>query len=204
MMKSSHTTAADQGRRLALQLLDQLKRLAKGSVLRYATVKAVSLSDGVWLMDIDLDGTIWSGVPMTMDCIGARAGDRCIVEIQDHLPTVTGVLARSSTRSEFVKSVQWKPPYSNDLIRLCRVGDMVCATGMVKFTASGEVNDAKHNEVVPSGYRPAFDNASIVSGARSTLCFFVKKSGAVYGRGNSNAAYTNLTGCWPTVDPLPS
>lgn len=97
MTATTRTTAADQGRRLALQLLDQLKQLTTGSVLRYATVRSATVTDGVWLMDIDLDGTTWHGVPITMDCVGARAGDRCIVEIQDHLPTVTGIIARAAT-----------------------------------------------------------------------------------------------------------
>ncbi|RSX53034.1 hypothetical protein [Bifidobacterium samirii] len=205
-MDSTSQTEERIVRKVAQRLAGQLAatfRQRDTVTMRRATVTAIHLDEGILTADLDMAGTTLHGVPMTIDCAAVENGDRVMVETYAHQSIVTGVLARSSDKYEFVRSVQWKPPYGETSIRLYRVGNMVCATGLVKFMASGEINDSKHNEIVPAGYRPAVDDATIVSGARSTLCFSVKKNGTVYGRGNSNGAYTSLTGSWGTLDPLP-
>lgn len=175
-----------------------------GVVLRRATIDTVNHVDGYWTADITLSGATLANIPMTTACLGAMPGDRCLVESYGNLPVITGILAQPGVRKlTRVSSLQWKVPYSSNTVRLCRSGNTVILTGPLQFAASGDLADKKMTETIPSGYRPAVDNAVILGGAKTAVDFFVKTDGSVYARGNTNTAKTTVSGSWITLDPLP-
>jgi hypothetical protein len=64
---------------------------AVGSRTRYGTVKK---NNGTTL-DVELCGATLAAVPMLTTCVGAAAGDRCILTIDGALVTVTGIIANA-------------------------------------------------------------------------------------------------------------
>ena len=175
-----------------------------GTVTRVGTVAAVKQTNEYWTCDVELSGGTLTDVLMTTDCVGMQVGDRCVLQTYAHVSYVTGVLARPGALLQRVHTMLWKLPYSSDSVRFFRQGNLCIASGFCKYTDTGELNDHKVDEKIPVGYRPSTDNQTIImSGARSTVCWFAKTNGDVYGRGRSNAAYTSCVGAWHTSDPWP-
>ena len=73
---------------------------AVGSRTRYGTVKK---NNGTTL-DVELCGATLAAVPMLTTCVGAAAGDRCILTIDGALVTVTGIIANAGN-APYVKLV---------------------------------------------------------------------------------------------------
>ena len=93
---------------------------------------------------------------------------------------------------------QWKPPYTNDRLTLCRVGRIVTINGNVKFTVSGQQNYSTAAETIPEAFRPLADQSII---AFPSCCFslLVMRDGKVQMLGDPKSAYSTAHGCWMTA-----
>ena len=90
---------------------------------------------------------------------------------------------------------QWKPPYTNNSITLCRVGRIVTINGNVKFTGSGTQNYTMANETIPEAFRPLADQ-SIISFPSCGFSLLVMRDGKVQMLGDPRSAYSTAHGCW--------
>ena len=80
------------GNRLAEIMPSQVG--AEATITRIGTINTVYDTGGYWTADVDMSGGTLMGLQMTTDCVGARAGDRCVVETYAKVAIVTGILAR--------------------------------------------------------------------------------------------------------------
>ena len=90
---------------------------------------------------------------------------------------------------------QWKPPYTNDILTLCRVGRIVTINGNVKFTSSGQQNYSTANETIPEAFRPLAD-MSIIAFPSCGFSLLVTRDGKVQMLGDPRSAYSTAHGCW--------
>lgn len=90
---------------------------------------------------------------------------------------------------------QWKPPYTNDNLTLCRVGRIVTVNGNVKFTGSGQQNYSTANETIPEAFRPLAD-MSIIAFPSCGFSLLVERDGKVQMLGDPKSAYSTAHGCW--------
>lgn len=90
---------------------------------------------------------------------------------------------------------QWKPPYTNDILTLCRVGRVVTINGNIKFTGSGQQNYSTANETIPEAFRPLAD-MSIISFPSCGFSLLVMRDGKVQMLGDPKSAYSTAHGCW--------
>ena len=90
---------------------------------------------------------------------------------------------------------QWKPPYTNNSLTLCRVGRIVTVNGNVKFTGSGQQNYAMAVETIPEAFRPLADQ-SIISFPSCGFSLLVMRGGTVQMLGDPKSAYSTAHGCW--------
>ena len=90
---------------------------------------------------------------------------------------------------------QWKPPYTNDSLTLCRVGRIVTINGNVKFDGSGQQNYSTANETIPEAFRPLADQ-SIISFPSCGFSLLVERDGKVQMLGDPKSAYSTAYGCW--------
>ena len=90
---------------------------------------------------------------------------------------------------------QWKPPYTNDRLTLCRVGRIVTVNGNVKFTGSGQQNYTMANETIPEAFRPLAD-MSIIAFPSCGFSLLVERDGKVQMLGDPKSAYSTAHGCW--------
>ena len=90
---------------------------------------------------------------------------------------------------------QWKPPYTNDSLTLCRVGRIVTINGNVKFTGSGTQNYAPALETIPEAFRPLADQ-SIIAFTSCGFSLLVMHDGTVQMLGDPKSAYSTAHGCW--------
>lgn len=100
----------------------------------------------------------------------------------------------------------WRVPFSNDTIRISRVGQICMAGGNVKFNRSVENNYTMATETLPVGYRPK-DTANTpiaVFGGNTTFILYGEHSGKVFMLGNPNNAYAGCISAWVTNDPMPA
>lgn len=93
---------------------------------------------------------------------------------------------------------QWKPPYTNNSLTLCRVGRVVTVNGNVKFTGSGQQNYAMAVETIPEAFRPLADQ-SIIAFQSCGFSLLVMRDGKVQMLGDPKSAYSTAHGCWMTV-----
>lgn len=93
---------------------------------------------------------------------------------------------------------QWKPPYTNDSLTLCRVGRIVTINGNVKFTSSGQQNYSTANETIPEAFRPLAD-MSIIAFPSCGFSLLVARDGKVQMLGDPRSAYSTAHGCWLTA-----
>lgn len=70
------------------------KRRNTGPTLTLGTIKAVHDYDGNMVSDVTVRGADLLGLDMTVDCVNAQPGDRCVIQEQSHHATVTGILAK--------------------------------------------------------------------------------------------------------------
>lgn len=100
----------------------------------------------------------------------------------------------------------WKVPFSNNTIRISRVGPICVAGGNVKFTNGLENNYTTATETLPVGYRPKdpTNTPIAVFGGNTTFILYGEHSGKVVMLGNPNNAYAGCTGAWVTNDPMPA
>lgn len=92
---------------------------------------------------------------------------------------------------------QWKPPYTNSSLTLCRVGRIVTINGNVKFDGSGQQNYSTANETIPETFRPLADQ-SIISFPSCGFSLLVMRDGKVQMLGDPKSAYSTAHGCWMT------
>ena len=90
---------------------------------------------------------------------------------------------------------QWKPPYTNDSLTLCRVGRIVTINGNVKFTGSGQQNYSTAVETIPEAFRP-LANMSIIAFPSCGFSLLVERDGKVQMLGDPKSAYSTAHGCW--------
>lgn len=90
---------------------------------------------------------------------------------------------------------QWKPPYTNSRLTLCRVGRVVTINGNVKFDGSGQQNYSTANETIPEAFRPLADQ-SIISFPSCGFSLLVMCDGKVQMLGDPKSAYSTAHGCW--------
>ena len=90
---------------------------------------------------------------------------------------------------------RWKPPYTNDILTLCRVGRVVTINGNVKFTGSGQQNYSTANETIPEAFRPLAD-MSIISFPSCGFSLLAMRDGKVQMLGDPKSAYSTAHGCW--------
>lgn len=90
---------------------------------------------------------------------------------------------------------QWKPPYTNNRLTLCRVGRVVTINGNVKFDGSGTQNYSMANETIPEAFRPLADQ-SIISFPSCGFSLLVMCDGKVQMLGDPKSAYSTAHGCW--------
>ena len=70
------------------------KRGNTGPTLTLGTIKAVHDYDGNMVADVTVRGADLLGLDMTVDCVNAQPGDRCVIQEQAHHAMVTGILAK--------------------------------------------------------------------------------------------------------------
>ena len=90
---------------------------------------------------------------------------------------------------------QWKPPYTNGRLTLCRVGRVVTINGNVKFDGSGQQHYSTANETIPEAFRPLADQ-SIISFPSCGFSLLVMRDGKVQMLGDPKSAYSTAHGCW--------
>lgn len=90
---------------------------------------------------------------------------------------------------------QWKPPYTNDVLTLCRVGRVVTVNGNVKFTGSGQQDYSTAVETIPEAFRPLAD-MSIIAFPSCGFSLLVTRDGKVQMLGDPKSAYSTAHGCW--------
>lgn len=70
------------------------KRRNTGPTLTLGTIKVVHDYDGNMVADVTVRGADLLGLDMTVDCVNAQPGDRCVIQEQAHHAMVTGILAK--------------------------------------------------------------------------------------------------------------
>ena len=90
---------------------------------------------------------------------------------------------------------QWKPPYTQNSISLCRVGRIVTVNGNVKFVGSGVQNYTMAVETIPEAFRPLADQ-SIISFPSCGFSLLVMRDGKVQMLGDPKSTYSTAHGCW--------
>lgn len=100
------------------------------------------------------------------------------------------------------RSVDWKPPYTEDKVRIRRVGDIVLVNGNVRFSGSGRQDYKTASETFPAGYRPKDYNVPIVCG-NVGFVVYPAPDGQVRMLGDTAGAYSSMSGAWLTGDPMP-
>lgn len=90
---------------------------------------------------------------------------------------------------------QWKPPYTNNSLTLCRVGRVVTVNGNVKFNGSGQQNYSTAVETIPEAFRP-LAGQSIIAFPSCGFSLLVMRDGKVQMLGDPKSAYSTAHGCW--------
>jgi hypothetical protein len=93
-------------------------------------------------------------------------------------------------------------PYTTDKVLLSREWDtVIVSSGTMKYDVSNQVNHGTANETVPAGWRPYVgDDTSIgygiIGAVNVNWCLFVRPDGLIIMLGNTNGAYSGMTGGW--------
>lgn len=181
------------------------KRRNTGPTLTLGTIKAVHDYDGNMVADVTVRGADLLGLDMTVDCVNAQPGDRCVIQEQSHHAMVTGILAKPGAWVPVTQTVDWSIPYSNDKVRLSRCGSMVSIGGFLKFYGSGQVNHVVVNETIPQGFRPAagtYGTIAFTGNVNPTIT--VEPSGKCTMLGDMGSQqWCSVTGSWITDNPMP-
>lgn len=130
--------------------------------------------------------------------IGTKDGTWAILYANTTAP------ALSKTVQLPIASVEWKMPFSNDKIRITRMGQMVFMNGSVKFNNAGQVNHQRMNETIPQGYRPAYNNATAVTAGNTYITLICNRDGSVTFLGDPRNQYCAIIGTWVTDNDWPT
>lgn len=188
-----------------------------------ATPVAPDVPDGALalaqvLLPAGVSNTAAAGVVITQTYIGAALkGDMLRVQTsaqRDALTTVPeGTLLHNvADNCDYVRTPSGKwaktrdaisvsAPFTKNKWWLSREWDTVIVSGSMKYDASNQQNHAFANETVPTGWRPygpidtAYDYG-VVSAVNANWCNFVLPNGGIVMLGNTNAAYSGITGGW--------
>ena len=180
------------------------KRRNTGPTLTLGTIKAVHDYDGNMVADVTVRGADLLGLDMTVDCVNAQPGDRCVIQEQAHHAMVTGILAKPGAWVPVTRMVWWKCPYSDDSLVFVRCGNIVTVNGFMKFTSARQCNHQQVNEKVDVGWRPISGASGIISftgNANPTLS--VSDAGVCTLLGELGNTWCAASGAWVTSDPMP-
>lgn len=169
-----------------------------------------------------VSNTAASGVVITQTYIGAALkGDMLRVQNSAQRDALTKVpegtlLHNVADNRDYVRtpSGKWaktrdtidvKPPYTSDTWLLARDWDTVVVSGSMKYDGSGQQNHAVAKETVPAGWRPSGSSTTdihcaVVSAANANWCNFVRPNGGIVMLGNTDGAYSGVTGGWQCVE----
>lgn len=181
-------------------------------------VPAGALALAQVLVPAGVSNTAAAGVVITQTYIGAAMkGDMLRVQTsaqRDALTTVPeGTLLHNvADNLDYVRtpSGKWaktrdtirvKAPFTKDTWWLSRDWDTVIVSGSMKYDASNQNNHAFATETVPAGWRPYGPNNTaydygVVSAVNTYWCNFVLPDGKIVMLGNTNGAYSGVTGGW--------
>ena len=111
----------------------------------------------------------------------------------------------SISQTSKISSIDWKAPYTQSKIQMCRIGNIVICNGNVKFSQSGTCNYNVVDEIIPLGYRPTRDNTSIIFSMNGCFALLIDagNSGKVKALGDPNNQYACCNGAWYTADAFP-
>lgn len=195
--------------------------VAKGTAA--ATPVAPSVPDGALalaqvLLPAGVSNTATGGVVITQTYIGAALkGDKLLVQNTAQRDALTSVsegtmLHNVGDNCDYVRTpsgkwaktrdtISMKAPFTKDTWWLSRDWDTVIVSGSMKYDASDQNNHAFATETVPTGWRPygpsdAAYNYGVVSAVNANWCNFVLPNGRIVMLGNTNAAYSGVTGGW--------
>ena len=130
------------------------KRRNTGPTLMLGTIKAVHDYDGNMVADVTVRGADLLGLDMTVDCVNAQPGDRCVIQEQAHHAMVTGILAKPGA---WVPVTQTIPItlISNGTVTITGVkaGSVVELRVECRSAVSGSWDSGTFG-TLPSGWRP--------------------------------------------------
>lgn len=188
-----------------------------------ATPVAPSVPDGALalaqvLLPAGVSNTAAGGVVITQTYIGAALkGDKLLVQNTAQRDALTSVpegtmLHNVGDNCDYVRtpSGKWaktrdtisvKAPFTKDTWWLSRDWDTVIVSGSMKYDSSNQNNHAFATETVPAGWRPygpsdTVYSYGVVSAVNANWCNFVLPNGHIVMLGNTNAAYSGVTGGW--------
>ena len=187
-------------------------------------VPAGALALAQVLVPAGVSNTAAAGVVITQTYIGAAMkGDMLRVQTsaqRDALTTVPeGTLLHNvADNCDYVRTpsgkwakthdeLQFKPPFTTDKWVLRRNWDTVIVTGSMHYQDSTQQNHATASEKMPYEWCPAvgdlnptvYSNGS-VSASNANWCNFVRPDGTIIMLGNTQAAYSGVTGGWQCVN----
>lgn len=181
------------------------------------SVPAGALALAQVLLPAGVSNTAAAGVVITQTYIGAALkGDMLRVHTsaqRDALTTVPeGTLLHNvADNNDYVRTPSGKWVKTRDTLSfsapygavwwLSREWDTVIVSGSEHYQESGQQNHAVARETMPAGWRPYGSNSAgldygVVAATNANWCNFVKPDGHITMLGNTNAAYSGVTGGW--------
>ena len=169
------------------------------------------------LLPAGVSNTAAAGVVITQTYVGAAMkGDMLRVQTSAQRDAMTMVpegtlLHNVADNCDYVRtpSGKWakirdtisvKPPYTKDTWWLSREWDTVIVTGNAKYDASNQNNYTAATETVPVGWRPYGPTPTaaygVVGAINTGWCNLIQQDGKIIMLGNTNAAYSGVTGGW--------
>lgn len=173
------------------------KRRNTGPTLMLGTIKAVHDYDGNMVSDVTVRGADLLGLDMTVDCVNAQPGDRCVIQEQAHHAMVTGILAKPGA---WVPVTQTTPVTlinsSYGTVKGIKCGNVVELKIEWKSAATGSWDTGSFG-TLPSGWRPCQQVIGTWSGrdGESQRQIRIETSGAVSYANMGGGQYGGGFGC---------
>lgn len=176
------------------------------------------------LIPAGVSNTAAAGVVITQTYVGAAMkGDMLRVQTsaqRDALTTVPEgtLLYNVADNCDYVRTpsgkwakthdeLQFKPPYTSDRWILRRNWDTVIVTGYLHYQSSFQNNNKPADEKIPyewcpalGGLKPGIVAAGVVSATSANWCNFIKTDGTIIMLGDTQAAYSGVTGGWQCIN----
>ncbi len=148
------------------------KRGNTGPTLTLGTIKAVHDYDGNMVADVTVRGADLLGLDMTVDCVNAQPGDRCVIQEQAHHAMVTGILAKPGA---------WVPVTQADLLGLDMTVDCVNAQPGDRCVIQEQAHHAMVTGILakPGAWVPVTQTIPITLISNGTVTITGVKAGSV-------------------------